>query len=338
MADRVLVTGAAGFIAGYVIQELLRRGYSVTGLDDESKYGPVARSFDGHPEYLYVRGDARDVSLMTRLLEGCDHFIAGAAMIGGIGYFHRYPYDLLAVNERITAAAGDAAIEARKAGRLRKVTWLSSSMVYESATTFPSAEGDQFCDPPPVSSYGFQKLAVEYFARAARDQHGLPFTIVRPFNCVGTGEARSLRDAGADAAATGHVVPDLARKVLSHQDPVRILGSGMQRRHYTWGGDLANGIVAAMEHPDAPGEDFNLSSAQGTTVLELARMIIAKVRGPDAPARFVSGKPYEHDVPCRIPDVSKARRMLGFTAATSLSEMLDEVIPWVAGAMKDGRM
>ena len=106
-------------------------------------------------------------------------------MIGGISYFHTYAYDLLATNERITASSCDAAIKAHESGRLQKVTYLSSSMVFESADAWPSYEGQEHDVPPPVSSYGFQKLAVEYFARAAFDQYGLPYTIVRPFNCVG---------------------------------------------------------------------------------------------------------------------------------------------------------
>ena len=97
-------------------------------------------------------------------------------MIGGISYFHTYAYDLLATNERIIAASCDAAIAAHRDGRLRKVTYLSSSMVFESADEWPSYEGQQREIPPPLSSYGFQKLAVEYFARAAWDQYRLPYT------------------------------------------------------------------------------------------------------------------------------------------------------------------
>ena len=120
--EQVLVSGSAGFIGGYVVEELLNRGYAVVGLDDFSKYGKVRKSYDDDPRYRLVEGDARDVGLMTRLLADCDHFIAGAAMIGGISYFHTYAYDLLATNERIIAASCDAAITARRDGRLRKVT------------------------------------------------------------------------------------------------------------------------------------------------------------------------------------------------------------------------
>jgi len=340
--EQVLVSGSAGFIGGYVVEELLNRGYAVVGLDDFSKYGKVRKSYDDDPRYRLVEGDARDVGLMTRLLANCDHFIAGAAMIGGISYFHTYAYDLLATNERIIAASCDAAIAARRDGRLRKVTYLSSSMVFESADEWPSYEGQQREIPPPLSSYGFQKLAVEYFARAAWDQYKLPYTLVRPFNCVGIGESRALGDqeilSGNVELAMSHVVPDLVQKVLKGQDPLHILGDGSQVRHYTYGGDLARGIADTLEHPAALNEDFNLSTAESTTVLELAERIWYKIKGPDVPFRYVSDEPFEYDVQKRIPDVTKARKVLGFEATTTLDAMLDEVVPWVTHAVADGRL
>jgi UDP-glucose 4-epimerase len=338
----VAVTGAAGFIGGYLAEELLRRGYGVIGVDDFSKYGQVRRSFDDHPGYTFVEGDARDTELMIRLLAGCDQLVAAAAMVGGIAYFHARAYDLLAANERITAATCDAAIRARRAGRLRKVTWVSSSMVYESADSWPSHEGQQLEVPPPLSAYGFQKLAVEYFARAAWDQYRLPFTIVRPFNCVGVGEGRAL---GAEQIMSGnirlalsHVVPDLVQKVLKGQDPLHVLGSGDQLRHYTYGGDVAAGIVAAMEHPDARNDDFNISAPDGITVADLAGRIWARVHGPDRPLRLAHDAPFRHDVQRRVPSTGKAKRVLGFEAMTSLDDMLDEVIPWVAAAINTGAL
>jgi nucleoside-diphosphate-sugar epimerase len=338
--EQVLVSGSAGFIGGYVVEELLKRGYAVVGLDDFSKYGKVTKSYDDHPRYRLVEGDARDVSLMTELLAGCDHFIAGAAMIGGISYFHTYAYDLLAANERIIAASCDAAIAAHRDGRLRKVTYLSSSMVFESAAEWPSYEGQQKEIAPPLSSYGFQKLAVEYFARAAWDQYRLPYTLLRPFNCVGTGESRALGDeqilSGNVRLAMSHVVPDLVQKVLKGQDPLHILGSGDQVRHYTYGGDLAAGVVTAMEHPDARNEDFNLSTAEGVTVRQLAEVIWRKIKGTGVPLRLVHDDPFEYDVQRRVPATGKAKRVLGFEATTTLDEMLDEVIPWIDAAIKAG--
>ena len=336
----VLVTGSAGFIGGYVVQELLSRGHHVIGLDNESKYGPVSRSYDAHPGYRFVRGDARDAALIRELLAECDHFVAGAAMIGGISYFHTYAYDLLATNERITAASCDAAIAAHREGRLVKVTYLSSSMVFESSDAWPSGEGQELEIPPPKSSYGFQKLAVEYFARAAHKQYGLPYTLVRPFNCVGVGEGRALGDvdikSGNISLAMSHVVPDLVQKVLRGQDPLHILGDGTQVRHYTYGGDLARGIADAMEHPAALNEDFNLSTSRSTTVLELADLIWRRIKGRDCPLRWISDPAFEYDVQKRVPATEKAQRVLGFQATTSLEQMLDEVIPWIEHAIAAG--
>jgi nucleoside-diphosphate-sugar epimerase len=338
--QKVLVSGSAGFIGGYVVEELLKRGYGVVGIDNYSKYGKVVKSYDSHPNYHFVEGDARDTELMTRLLSDCDHFIAGAALIGGISYFHTYAYDLLAANERIMASSCDAAIAAHKNGKLKKMTYMSSSMVFESATEWPSYEGQEREVPPPLSSYGFQKLAVEYFAKAAWDQHQLPYTIVRPFNCVGVGESRALGDeeilSGNVKLAMSHVVPDLVQKIVKGQDPLHILGSGEQIRHYTYGGDLARGIVTAMEHEDATNEDFNLSTAESTSVLRLSEAIWKKIKGPDVPLNIVSDEPFEYDVQRRVPATDKAKRILGFEATTSLDEMLDEVIPWIEQAIKNG--
>ncbi len=339
---KVLVTGAAGFIAGYVVEQLLAADHEVVGIDNFSKYGPVEHSFQDHPRYRFLQADAKDGALLRELLADCDHFLACAAMIGGISYFHEYAYDLLAENERIVAAAFDGAIAAHRDGKLQKITVLSSSMVFENATVFPSPEGHERRCPPPASTYGFQKLACEYFAQGAWEQYQLPYTTCRPFNCVGIGERRALGDrevpSGNVKLAMSHVVPDLVQKVLKGQDPLHILGEGNQVRCYTYGGDLARGILTAMFHPAARNQDFNLSTATSTTVLELAELVWRKVHGEGKPFRWVSDPPYPNDVQMRVPDTRKAKEVLGFEATTGLDEVLDEVIPWIEQELAAGRI
>src|SRR5262249_58027471 len=227
---KILVTGAAGFINGYLIEELLQAGHELVGVDNFSKYGRVQKSYDTHPRYTFIEADAKDVELLKGLLIDCDHFVAAAAMIGGISYFHEFAYDLLAENERITSASFDAAIWAHRERRLQKITVLSSSMVFESTTEIPTPEGAERRCPPPRSTYGFQKLATEYFVQGAYEQYRLPYTIARPFNCVGIGERRALCDreimSGNVRLAMSHVVPDLVQKVRKGQDPLHILGAG----------------------------------------------------------------------------------------------------------------
>ena len=332
MAQKILVTGSAGFIGGYVVEELLKNGWTVLGIDNYSKYGRITKSYDRHPRYVFIEGDAKNTSLMKELASDCDHILAGAAMIGGISYFHEFAFDLIAENERIIASTFEAAIDAFKKGHLKKITVISSSMVFESVDVYPTCEGAELTSPPPKSTYGFQKLACEYFARGACQQYKLPYTIVRPFNCVGVGEQRALTDkevmSGNIKLAMSHVVPDLIQKVCKGQDPLRILGEGNQVRHYTYGGDLAQGIRLAIESPDAMCQDFNLSTEKSTSVLELAELIWKKIN-PDKPFRYESDKPFEYDVQKRVPDCSKAKRVLNYEAKTDLSAILDEVIPWV---------
>jgi UDP-glucose 4-epimerase len=336
----VLVTGSAGFIAGYLVQELLDQGHQVIGIDNFSKYGRIEKSYQRHPAYRFVEGDAKDAALLTELAAEADYCVACAAMIGGISYFHAYAYDLLAENERILAASFDAAIASHKRGKLQRMCVLSSSMVFENASAFPTPEGHERQCPPPSSTYGFQKLASEYFAQGAFEQHRLPYVICRPFNCVGIGERRALGDrdvpSGNIRLALSHVVPDLVQKVLKGQDPLHILGDGSQVRCYTYGGDLARGIATALFHPAAENQDFNLSTAQPTTVLELAELVWKKVHGEGRPFRHVSDPPYPYDVRMRVPEVSKAKKLLGFEAGTPLSTMLDEVIPWIREAIARG--
>jgi len=338
---KILVTGSAGFIAGYLVEELLRHGHQVVGIDNYSKYGFIEKSYDHDKNYTLVKGDAKDVPLLKELIEDCDQVIAIAAMIGGITYFHEYAYDLLAENDRITASTFDAAIWAHQNKHLKKINVLSSSMAYECTTTYPSVEGDQQNCPPPQSTYGFQKLATEYYAKGAWEQYKLPYTIIRPFNCVGVGERRAKNEkeilSGNVKLAMSHVVPDLIQKILKGQNPLHILGSGNQIRHYTYGGDLARGIRLCIEKEEAVNEDFNLSTPVSTTVKELAEMIWQKING-DVPFSFVSDKPYAYDVQKRVPSVEKAKKLLGFEATTDLSSILDEVIPWVKNQIELGNI
>lgn len=338
---KILVTGSAGFIAGYLIDELLTRGHEVIGIDNYSKYGYVEKSYDNNPNYTIVKGDVKDVELMKELVSDCEQIVAIAAMIGGITYFHEYAYDLFAENERITASTFDAAIWAHENRKLQKINVLSSSMVYENTTNYPTPEGDQIKCPPPFSTYGFQKLSCEYFAKGAWEQYKLPYTIIRPFNCIGTGEQRAKNEkeimSGNVKLAMSHVVPDIIQKVYKGQNPLHILGSGEQIRHYTYGGDLAKGICMCIEKDEAVNEDFNLSTAVSTTVRELSALIWEKLNG-DIPFSILNDPPYVYDVQKRVPSVEKAKKILGFEAITDLSQALDEIIPWVTNQIDLGNI
>ena len=329
---RVLVTGAAGFLGGYLVPELLDAGHQVVGVDNLATYGRPRRSFDGHPAYRFVTGDATDAGLLRALAADCDQVVAAAGLVGGSSSLQELAFDLLALNERIMAATFEAAIDAFLDGHLERIVILSSSLVYESATVFPTPEDATRTNPPPHSTFGFQKLSSEYFAQGAFEQYRLPSTILRLSNVVGMGE-RKLPEPGIRGGelrlALNNAVPDLARRIIRGEDPVHVVGRGDQVRPYTHAADAARGIRLAMESDRARNEVFNISSAEGTTVLALAERIWQRVHGDEA-FRYTTDAAPAYDVPIRIPDTRKAEAVLGWKATTTIDQMLDELLPWIS--------
>ncbi|MCK9477850.1 MAG: NAD-dependent epimerase/dehydratase family protein, partial [Candidatus Muirbacterium halophilum] len=287
---KILVTGSAGFIAGYVIQKLLDEGNFVVGIDNFSKYGKTVKSYDNHPNYKFIESDAKNTDVLKELLIDCDQMLCLAALVGGISYFHEFPYDIISENEKITAASFDSAIWAFKNYNLKKINIVSSSMVYENSIIFPSKEDDIYKIPPPLSSYGFQKLSCEYFARAAYEQYGLPYTIIRPFNCVGTGESKAIAEANIKSGnvllTMSHVVPDIIKKILLGQNPLHIFGDGSQIRYFTYGEDIARGVLLCLQKKQALNQAFNLSSNKSMSILELSEIIWKKIN--NSPFKWIS--------------------------------------------------
>ena len=313
---KILLTGSQGFIGSYISQELLNNGHSVVGIDNFSKYGKLSRPQDKHKDFkLYEIDVLSDEFLQIVENEKPDMIIAGAAMIGGISYFHKYAYDLLATNERILAQTFDAAITGFKNGYIKRIIVMSSSMVFEETMIYPTPESEVKKCPPPSSTYGFQKLSSEYFAKGAWEQYGLPYSIVRPFNCVGVGEEDSITEhevtSGNIKLMMSHVLPDLVNKIMKGQNPLHILGCGDQIRCYTNGSDLARGIRLVIESEKAINEDFNISTTKSTSVLELANVIWSILK-PNEEFKHICDVAYEYDVQKRIPDTTKAKNVLGF--------------------------
>jgi nucleoside-diphosphate-sugar epimerase len=331
---KVLLTGSQGFIGSYICNELLNNNHKVVGIDNFSKYGKVIRPHDSHENFKLYELNVLDSEFLDVVAsEKPDIILAGAAMIGGISYFHKFAYDLMATNERIMSQTFDAAIKGYQDGYVKRIIVMSSSMVYESTDVYPTPEDSISKIPPPLSTYGFQKLACEYFAKGAYEQYGLPYSIVRPFNCVGVGEEDSITEhevtSGNIKLMMSHVLPDLVNKILKGQNPLHILGCGEQIRCYTNGKDLARGIRLVIESPEALNQDFNISTNKSTSVLELAELIWSILK-PNEEFKHVCDVGYEYDVQKRIPDTTKAKEILGFEAEISLQESVIEVINYMS--------
>jgi UDP-glucose 4-epimerase len=312
---RVLVTGGAGTIGSAVVRRLLRDP------DWEVRIADHRPAPDWMREGCELQeGDLRDLAVAQRAVEGCSHVIHLAAIVGGIANFHKLPFTLTEVNNALSGSVVHAAVD----HDVERFTYVSSSMVFERATEFPTTERYLDACPPPLSAYGFSKLSGEVYTRAAHDQHGLRYTICRPFNAYGPGEKPDHDEPGI-----AHAVPDLIAKVLSGQRPLQIFGTGEQTRTLTHVDDIADGIVTATGSPAAENEDFNISASEEHTVAEIAALIWQACGENPADFALAHLPTFQVDVQRRWPSVEKARELLGWTAQVDLRLGLADTVAWL---------
>ncbi len=311
------ITGGAGFLGSHIVDYFVDQGHDIVVIDDFSS---------GHEENLsdsLSNIEIRDVDLCDRTatiaaLSDIDVVVHLAAKIGGIGYFHHVPADIISLNDAMNRNVLDAAVE----HDMNRVCYASSSMVYENATDFPVTEEQLGEIPPPDSAYGFQKLAGEYYCKAYHDQYDVEYSIFRPFNAVGP------REPPGEEVGQAHVIPDFVMKINDKkQHPLKILGSGEQIRSFTNVKDIAAGVYKCAYDDAAINNDFNLGSSEDISMLELAELIWERCEREESFA-VKREESFKHDVEKRIPDSTKAREHLGWTPEISLEESLTEYIDW----------
>jgi UDP-glucose 4-epimerase len=313
--SRVLVTGGAGTIGSAVVKRLLS--------DSEWE----VRVADHRPAPLWMRegceirtADLRRPRTAGAAIDGCSRVIHLAAIVGGIANFHKLPFTLFEANNALTGAVAQAAIH----HRVERFVYVSSSMVFERATEFPTTEEHLDACLPPRSAYGFSKLAGEVYTRAAHDEHALRYTICRPFNAYGPGERPD-----PDEPGIAHAVPDLIYKALTGRRPLEIFGSGEQTRTITHVDDIADGLVTAMASSAGEDEDFNISASQELTIAELARLIWDACGNDPDDFELKHLPSFAVDVPRRWPSVDKARRLLGWEAQVDLRDGIAQTVAWL---------
>jgi nucleoside-diphosphate-sugar epimerase len=318
--NRVLVTGGAGTIGAAVVRRLLRDPlYEVRVSDQREAPQWMREGCEVHT------GDLRDLHQAREATQGCSHVIHLAAIVGGIANFHKLPHTLTEVNNALYNAIVRAALD----HDVERFVYVSSSMVFERATEYPTTEDHIWTCPVPRSAYGFSKLTGEVYVRAANDEHGLPYTICRPFNAYGPGEMPE------DEPGIAHMVPDVIKKCLTLPEgaALPIFGDGTQTRTLTHIDDIADGIVTAMTSPAGLHEDFNVSASREMTVAEIARVIwIACGRDPEAFA-LEHLPTFEVDVVRRWPDVSKAKNLLGWEAQIDVEDGVARTVDWLRGVV-----
>jgi UDP-glucose 4-epimerase len=265
------------------------------------------------------RGDLRALDEARKAMRGCSHVIHLAAIVGGIANFHKLPHTLTEVNNALYNAVFRAALDEA----VERCTYVSSSMVFERAEQFPTRE-DYLPDcPVPQSAYGFSKLTGEVYVRAAHDEHGLPYTICRPFNAYGPGEMPE------DEPGIAHAVPDLLRKSLQGLRPLPIFGTGEHTRTLTHVDDIADGIVAATAADAGLNEDFNISASEELTVAEIARLCWAACGNDPDELELEHLPSFAVDVVRRWPSVEKAERLLGWRARIGVEEGIAQTAEWL---------
>lgn len=321
MKMKFLVTGGAGFIGSEITRQLLDSGFDVRVADNLSK-----KDASVDPRAQFFKVDLTVKEEAQRAFDGIDIAVNAAAKIGGIGYFHKYPATILSENNKIYSSTFEAAVKAK----IKRLVYISSSMVFESTNRFPSSEEDLDKIPPPVSSYGFSKLSGEWYCRAFWDEYKLPFSICRPFNAYGINEFPEKEIGYA------HVIPDLVRKILTGQYPIELLGNGKQTRCFTHVKDIARGVIAIALSQKGKNQDFNIGSDEEIKMIDLAKKIwqVMDVKKPFK-IKFIPG--FKFDIKRRVPNVQKIHSMIGWKPEVKFEQGLKEVVLWLKEQKLQGK-
>jgi UDP-glucose 4-epimerase len=312
--SRVLVTGGAGRIGAAVVRRLLADpAYEVRVSDERPVPHWIREGCEVH------QGDLRVPDQALAAMRGCAQVIHVAPIVGGIVDFDHLPLTLTEINNALHNTVVRTALELE----VERFVYVSSSLVFERAELFPTPEHYLDSCPVPLSAYGFSKLSGEHHCRAAHDEHGLPYTICRPFSAYGPGEPPDA------VPGTALAVRELIGKVLAGERPLEIFGSGEHTRTLTHVDDVAEGIVVAMGSPAGLNEDFNISASRELSVTDIARIIWAAC-GEDSEAFAVEYLPgLDGDVKRRWPSVEKARAQLGWEAQVDVEEGIAATVRWL---------
>jgi UDP-glucose 4-epimerase len=322
-AGRALVTGGAGFIGSHLCEELLDRGFSVSVVDDlstgcRSNLAGINGNGSGHFEFH--RGSIMSRRLMDRLISGCDIVFHLAAAVG-VKYILEKPVDSI-----LTNIEGTSNILRLSAKHGRKVVVASSSEVYgKNAFSAVNEESDEILGPTTVArwSYGNSKAADEFLALAYAKERSLPVVIVRLFNIVGPRQV----------AHYGMVLPRFIHQALA-SEPLTVYGDGSQVRSFTYVKDAVKVIADLSAEPKAEGQIFNIGADQPISIGNLA-LKVKKRTGSNSSIRYIPygevyGSDFE-DVRCRIPDVSKIRKLLRFSPEYDIDRIVDSTVEHFLG-------
>ncbi len=304
--SKVLVTGGAGFIGSHIVDALIERGIDVGVLDDFSTGDPSNLSQDVSAKIQVNKGDIRDEALVRRVVQGYDAVVHQAALVS----VTRSIEDPLRTSSVNVDGTLNLLVAAKDAG-VKRFIYASSSSVYGETEVLPKVETMK---PQPISPYAISKLAAENYCRVFAQVYGLHTVCLRYFNIYGPRQKSGLYSG---------VIPIFVNRVIGDQQPI-IYGDGEQTRDFTYVKDAVSANLLSLEKPTEPGDVFNIARGEQVSLNELA-VTIEKVL--DKPQLGVHRAPARKgDVKHSLADISKARRVLGYSPRYSIQEGLNEVV------------
>jgi len=312
---KILVTGSEGSLMQFVIPHLLRQGHEVVGVDNFARYGVIERERN----YDFIRGDLTDKEFVDKIMEGIDGVIQAAALIYGVGGFHKYPADILSKD----IVLHQNILWAMKKHKVQKMAYISSSMVYERCQEHPSKEEHVMESLIPSTDYGLSKLVGERLCMAFQEQYGIDYVIWRPFNIITPLEAAEKEQ------GISHVFADFINNILIKKlNPLPIIGSGEQIRCFTWIDDVAKLIGEFSFDDKTNNREYNIGNPEPITMKELALMMY----DGEEPLQFETVREYTDDVMIRIPDVNRAIKELGFEPTLKAKQSIEKCIAHIKEA------
>jgi len=289
----------------FVIPVLMKNGHEVLGVDNFVRYGEINRT----RTYTFHRGDLTDSKFVDEVMTGVDGVVQAAALCYGVGGFHKHAADILSKD----VALHQNILWAMVKHHVKKIAYISSSMVYERCHNQPSKEEDAFESPTPSTDYGLSKVVGERMCRAFAQQYDIRYVIWRPFNII------SPHEIAGKEQGLSHVFADFIQKIANEsRNPLPIIGDGNQIRCFTWIEDVANIIGEWSFEDKTNNETYNIGNPEPITMKDLARLIY---QGKEE-LKFETMKEYKDDVLVRVPDISKAERDLGFQPTVKVKEAI----------------
>jgi UDP-glucose 4-epimerase len=312
--ERVVVTGASGFVGSHLTARLLGRGKEVVAfaLEPARHFDPVT----SHARYRFVEGDVRDISALDRLLTPDVACVYHLAAVVGVSRYCADPMSVIDVN-----VAGTRNVMSLAAERGIRVLFASSSEVLGKNPVVPWAEDDDRVLGSTATerwSYGTSKALGEHMAFAMHRKAGLVMSIVRFFNLYGPRQLPNF------------VVSRTIHSVLRGERP-KLYDDGAQTRCFTYVEDAVDATIRAAERPEAVGGLFHVGNPQESRVREVVESVLRMTgsglepEAVDTAAHY--GGSYE-DIPRRVPQVERAREVLGWQATTGLAEGIARTIAW----------